>query len=101
MSAPGFSLPLSWPIFRACFRANHAPTTANAMRNKAHQKVSVRTAAATSSKPAPYFSASPTPCAVLVRSRSTAPGEVTPSDITSAAAPATCGVAMLVPWNQR
>ena len=39
--------------------------------------------------------------AVLRSRSSTAPGAETPSDMTRAAAPATCGVAMLVPWNQR
>jgi len=63
----------------------------------------LRTAAAASSSPEPYFSRLPSgaSCAVLRSTSSTASGAETPSDITSAAAPATCGVAMLVPWNQR
>src|SRR5882762_10418408 len=102
-SPPGFSPARSCPMLRACWMANQAPNSAKASRHKPHQSVTFRTAAAASRRPAPYLSAlfSGASLAVLVKRPSTAEGADTPSDITSAAAPATCGVAMLVPWNQR
>src|SRR6267378_2351834 len=102
-SPPGFSPARSCPMLRACWLANQAPNSAKASRHKPHQSVTFRTAAAASRRPAPYLSAlfSGASLAVLVKRPSTAEGADTPSDITSAAAPATCGVAMLVPWNQR
>src|SRR5437763_16081578 len=101
--APGFSAARRCPTLRACLIANHAPKIANASRHNPHQNVAVRTAAAASSRPAPYLSEAISGARLEDdwSSRSTAPGELTPKDITSAAAPATCGVAMLVPWNQR
>ena len=88
---------------RACRSASQARPSANASRHRPQESVALRTAAAASRRPAPYFSPLPSAgtFAVLVRRPSTAPGLLTPSDMSSAAAPATCGVAMLVPWNQR
>src|SRR5207245_1936752 len=84
--------------------------TASTMRHRPHQRVAVRSAPATSSNPAPYFSESaaasaspyaPGDRALAASSLSTAAGLVTPTDSSRAAAPATWGAAMLVPWNHR
>jgi subtilisin family serine protease len=92
-------------LLRACRSARIAPKIPSPSRSRPHQVVARRTAAPASSSPAPYWSASEMPAwvlrgaatAVARSSRAIAWGLLTPTDATSAAAPETCGVAMLVP----